>query len=258
MKLPAFIRLTVRNIVVNVDIGTLTFLLGLPALYFYVLGMMFQGTINTITLNGVKTSYISFLAPGIMAMQTLTAGNIGGSLLWSDCRWGMFEQLMVGPFRRSDYLFGIISIAIIFSIGGSAIVLGFAFSTGTAHFTITWLSALYLVTGLVLASILFTSVFLSLAVVVKTMQAYNTVTIILFFMLDFASNAFVPITPAVPAVLREMAAYNPLSAAVTIVRDSLIYGINSNTHIQMLLLALLSAVLFGVSVILYRRVRTGS
>ena len=34
MKTPSFIRLAVRNIVVNTDPGTIFFMLGLPAFYF--------------------------------------------------------------------------------------------------------------------------------------------------------------------------------------------------------------------------------
>lgn len=257
MRMPAFVRLTIRNIRVNVDVGTLSFLLGLPALYFYVLGLMFQGTITAIPVGSSSVSYTSFLAPGIMAMQTLTAGNIGGSLLWSDRRWGMFEQLMVGPFRRSDYLLGIIFVSVFFSLGGSLIVLAFAFSVGTS-LQITFISGLYMVAALTLAAILFTSIFLIIAVLAKTMQAYNTITIVLFFLLDFASTAFVPITSSIPAFLRGLSSYNPLSAVANIVRDSTLFGIGTSTHLQMVLVTLLTTVFFFLSLLMYRRVRTGA
>jgi hypothetical protein len=42
MKIPAFIRLTIRNIIVNIDIGTLIFMLGLPTLYLFVMGSCFR------------------------------------------------------------------------------------------------------------------------------------------------------------------------------------------------------------------------
>ena len=47
MKIPAFLRLTIRNIIVNIDIGTLIFMLGLPTLYLFVMGFMFQGIVTT-------------------------------------------------------------------------------------------------------------------------------------------------------------------------------------------------------------------
>ncbi len=255
--LPAFVRLTIRNIRVNVDVGTLSFLLGLPALYFFVLGLMLQGTINDISIGSVTASYTSFLAPGIMAMQTLTAGNIGGSLLWSDRRWGMFEQLMVGPFRRSDYLLGIIFVSVFFSLGGSLIVLGFAYTVGTT-INMTALSSVYLIVSLTLGSIFFASIFLIIAVLAKTMQAYNTITIVLFFLLDFASTAFVPITSGIPVFLRNLSGFNPLSAVANIVRDSTLYGIKGSTLTQTLLIAVLTVIFFFISMLMYRKVRTGT
>ncbi len=255
--MPAFARLTVRNIRVNVDVGTLSFLLGLPALYFYVLGLMFQGTIGSIPSGSSSYEYSAFLAPGIMAMQTLTAGNIGGSLLWSDRRWGMFEQLMVGPFRRSDYLLGIIFVSVFFSLGGSLIVLAFAYSVG-ATVSMSIVSVLYMILALTLAAIFFTSVFLIIAVLAKTMQAYNTITIVLFFFLDFASTAFVPITPNVPPVLREISYFNPLSAVANVVRDTTLFGINSTTFTETVLILVLTVVFFALSMLAYRRVRTGA
>ena len=128
MKIPAFIRLTIRNIIVNIDIGTLIFMLGLPTLYLFVMGFMFQGIVTTgVPLqSGGSVSYTTFLAPGIIALESFTAGNIGGSMLWSDRRWGMFERIMVGPFRRIDYLLGIITVSIIFALVGSLIMLGFS------------------------------------------------------------------------------------------------------------------------------------
>lgn len=254
---PAFVRLTVRNIRVNVDIGTLSFLLGLPALYFFVLGLMLQGTISSISSGSVTASYTSFLAPGIMAMQTLTAGNIGGSLLWSDRRWGMFEQLMVGPFRRSDYLLGIIFVSVFFSLGGSLIVLGFAYVVGTT-INMTVLSAVYMLVALTLGAIFFASIFLIIAVLAKTMQAYNTITIVLFFLLDFASTAFVPITEGVPVFLRNLSFVNPLSAVANIVRESTLYGVNSSTFGLTLLVAALTGLFFFLSMAMYRKVRTGT
>ncbi len=256
MRLPAFVRLTFRNISVNTDPGTMFFMLGLPAFYLLVLGIMFQGIIPSIGINNESVSYTKFLAPGIVGMQAFTAGNIGGGMLWSDRRWGMFEQLMVGPFRRTDYLLGIISVSIIFSLGGSAIMMILAtFISG--GFSLGPLAAVYLVLSLVAGTILFSSLFLILSIIVRTMQAYNTLTILLFFILDFASTAFYPITSATPEALRIISSINPLSYVANIVRDSMVYGVGLSTLYQMLLICAIMVVLFAISLRLYRNVQTG-
>ncbi|MCL5989394.1 MAG: ABC transporter permease [Candidatus Thermoplasmatota archaeon] len=255
--IPSSIKLTIRNIRVNVDPGTLAFLLGLPVLYFFVLGLMFQGIVPDFEYGTVKISYVSFLAPGIIGMQTLTAGNIGGSLLWADRRWGMFEQLMVGPFRRSDYLLGVVFVSIVFSLGGSLIMLGFAFSAN-ATFILSTLSIPYIIVALIIGTVFFTSLFLIIAVVAKSMQAYNTITIVLFFFLDFASTAFYPITSSTPIWLRAISSVNPVSLVCNIVRDSMVSGISSATMTSTLEMTGIMALFFVLAMVMYRRVRVGA
>ncbi|MEM0158470.1 MAG: ABC transporter permease [Thermoplasmataceae archaeon] len=257
MRLPAFIRLTIRNILVNVDLGTLSFLLGLPALYLFVLGLMFQGIVPGIDLSGHVESYTAFLAPGIVGMQTLTSGNIGGGLLWSDRRWGMFEQLMVGPFRRSDYLMGIVLVSVFFSLGGSLIMMGLAAELGV-HLYFSMLSTLVFITSLVAGTILFSSLFLIISVFAKTMQAYNTITIVLFFFLDFASTSFYPVTQSTPFWLRMISAGNPLSYICNSIRDALLGSGMGSAPISLAVIVAIMAVLFGISVRIYSRIRPGS
>lgn len=256
MIMPAFIRLTIRNIRVNTDPGTMFFMLGLPAFYLLVLGIMFQGLIPSVPIGNKSISYTQFLAPGIVGMQAFTAGNIGGGMLWSDRRWGMFEQLMVGPFRRTDYLLGIVSVSIIFALGGSVIMMVLA-TVISGAFNLTIVSTIYLVLSLVGGTILFSSLFLALSILVRTMQAYNTLTILLFFILDFGSTAFYPITSETPEALRLLSTANPLSYVANVVRDSMVLGVTATTTAELLLIGGVMIVLFGISLLLYRRIKTG-
>ncbi len=256
MKLPAFIRLTIRNISVNTDPGTMFFMLGLPAFYLLVLGIMFQGIIPSISINNESISYTHFLAPGIVGMQAFTAGNIGGGMLWSDRRWGMFEQLMVGPFRRTDYLLGIMGVSIIFSLGGSAIMIVLATFT-SGGFAFSAISTISMIFTLVTGTIFFTSLFLIISILVRTMQAYNTLTILFFFILTFASTAFYPITPQTPEALRLLSSLNPLSYVANIVRDSMVYGVGIGTFYDIIIVTGLMLSFFLISLGLYRNVQTG-
>ncbi|MCL4314774.1 MAG: ABC transporter permease [Candidatus Thermoplasmatota archaeon] len=257
MRLPAFVRLTVRNILVNTDPGTMFFMLGLPAFYLLVLGIMFQGIITSVNIGGLSISYTTFLAPGIVGMQAFTAGSIGGGMLWADRRWGMFEQLLVGPFRRTDYLLGIVFLSVIFAVGGSLIMIGLAALIKGATFSMGVISYLYMITALVAGTIFFSSMFLVISIKAKSMQAYNTITILLFFFLDFASTAFYPITKLTPLPLRIISSLNPLSYVANIVRDSMVYGISYTTSIDMLIVVAIMLILFAISLKLYSNVRTG-
>lgn len=256
MRIPASIRLTYRNVLVNMDAGTMVFMLGLPAMYLLVLGTMFQSLIPGVAINNQNVSYTHFLGPGIVAMQTLTAGNIGGSMLWSDRRWGMFEQLLVGPFKRTDYLMGIMFVAIIFTLGGSFVMflLSVAVSGG---FILTPVSLLLTLVSLVLGTILFSAVFLIISSIAKTMQTYNTISIVLFFVLDFASSSFYPIKASSESVVRYISLANPLTYVTDVVRTALIGVPSQTTLIQLGVIAAVTAVLFVIARQMYRMIKMG-
>lgn len=254
--MPASLRLTYRNIIVNMDMGTMIFMLGLPALYLLVMGTMLQNIVPGVAVASQHVSYTHFLGPGIVAMQTLTAGNIGGGMLWSDRRWGMFEQLMVGPFKRTDYLLGIIFVAIVFAVLGSFIMLGISVVVSGGFLFSAYTVALTVV-GIAVGTILFSSLFLIISAVAKTMQAYNTITIALFFILDFASSAFYPIPPDSEVVIRYLSLGNPLTYVVDVIRSSLFGAASLSTLIDLSALAAITVVLFTASTLMYRNVRTG-
>lgn len=257
MKLPAFLRLTIRNIVVNIDVGTLIFMLGLPTLYLFVMGFMFQGIVTTgVPVANGSVSYTTFLTPGIIALEAFTAGNIGGGMLWSDRRWGMFERIMVGPFRRVDYLLGMITVSIFFALVGSLIMLGFALTIPIAiHVTVE--TILLSVFAIVVGTMLFSSLFLIISGVAKSMQAYNTITIVLFFLLDFASTAFYPITDKTPLWLRAISGSNPLSFIANILRDSMISTVTNGTLMDSFILFVIMVIFLGISLKIYKSIRSG-
>ncbi len=255
--MPPSIRLTLRNLIVNTDTGTLLFLLGLPSFYLIVLGLMFQSIIPSISAYGRTMSYAEFLSPGVVAMQPFIAGSIGGSMLWSDRRWGMFEQLMVGPFRRIDYLLGIIYVSMIFTVGGALLMFLVSYAI-TGQFSISPLNMFIIMVTLILSSMLFTSIFLILSVIIQTIQTYNTVTMFLFFILDFASSAFYPITSKTPIELRVISMANPLTYIVDSVRDLMFSRILSTDYIYIGIIVVLTFVFFGFAILSYGHVRLGS
>ncbi|OWP57030.1 MAG: ABC transporter permease [Thermoplasmatales archaeon B_DKE] len=257
IRAPAFLRLTVRNLFVNTDPGTLVFLLGLPALYLLILGTMFVSLISSVPVGTSGISYTLFVAPGIIAIQTFTAGNIGGGMLWSDRRWGMFEQLMTGPFRRTDYLLGIMVLGVILSLGGSLIMIALSYYvTGTFILSVSNLGIILLT--IILATILFSSIFLILSILVRTMQAYQTITIFLFFVLDFASTAFYPVDNSTPLPLRIFSDLNPLSFVSNVLRSSVLSDITGQTIMYLEVIIGLTIVFFLVAVALYRRIKPGT
>ena len=127
----------------------------------------------------------------------------------------------------------------------------------SGSFAFTAVSIGYLILILVAGTIFFSCLFLIISIVVRTMQAYNTITIFLFFTLDFASTAFYPLTSKTPLALRAVSDINPLSYVANVVRDAMVYGVSAQTGYQTLIVLLLMFVFFGISLYLYRNVQTG-
>ena len=256
MRAPDFYRLTVRNFKINSDPGTIMFMLGLPTLYLLVMGAMYQSLIPAVSFASTSITYTDFLMPGIMGMEVMTAGTVGGSMLWSDRRYFMFDQLMAGPFSRISYLLGLISVSLVFSVLGNAIMLGIFYAfVGRLSFSIAGL--VYAILTLFLGTMVFTSIYLIISIKTKKMQTYNTITIVLFFVVDFTSSAFYPITAKTPYSLRLISYANPLTYITNITRNALVFSSLSGVLSEFLVLTIATVIVFGIALKLYDGVKPG-
>ncbi len=213
MAAPRILRLMYRNIVVNIDPGTLVILIGLPAMYLVFFGYGFQSLVPASS----GSSYLRYLTPGIMAFQSVMAGTVGGSLLWADRRYGMLAQLLVGPFTRLQYLLGIMFTSVVFGLTGAFVMMIGAYALlGSLSLTATGLAIMY--GTIVLGSIFFGSLMLLLSALVKSNNAYNSIQILLIFVVNFASTVFYPYSDSLPLPIRALFEINPLTYVANAVR----------------------------------------
>jgi ABC-2 type transport system permease protein len=248
VPLPKLLRLIYRNIRVNTDPGSLIILVGLPALYLIFFGFGFQ------SLSGAAGSgnYLAFLTPGILSFQVVMAGTVGGSILWADRRWGMFAQLLSGPFTRLEYLLGIMLTSLLFGLGGSAVMLGVAWLLlGTGPTSPLALGLMFGV--IVLGSIFFGSLMLLLGALVKSNTAYNSIQILLIFVVNFASTVFYPLSAGLPVALQVLFRINPLTYVADAVRGAYAGSLTATDGYQLLLLAVESVVILYLAVRAYLR-----
>ncbi len=248
LPLPKLVRLIYRNIVVNTDPGSLIILLGLPGMYLVFFGFGFQSLATT----GGGTSYLQFLTPGIMAFQAVMAGTVGGSILWADRRWGMLAQLLVGPFTRLQYLLGIMLTSMMFGLGGALVMLGVAYALiGTAPLSLVPL--VLILASITVGSIFFGALMLLLSALVKSNTAYNSIQILLIFLLNFASTVFYPLTSGLPVVLQGLFRINPLTYVSDAVRGAYVGNLTAGDLYQMLVLGLETVVVLALAVRAYLR-----
>ena len=247
--LPNLVRLIYRNIVVNVDPGSLIILIGLPGLYLVFFGFGFQSVASG---TGSGQSYLTYLTPGIMAFQVVMAGTVGGSMLWADRRWGMLSQLLMGPFTRLEYLLGIMLTSVLFGLGGAAVMLAVAWALIGA--VPTQLLTLGIIFGsITVGSVFFGALMLYLAALVKSNTAYNSIQILLIFVVNFASTVFYPLSSRLPIVLQVLFEVNPLTYVSDAVRGAYSSTLTSTDGIQMLVLTIEMVVVLLLATRAYMR-----
>lgn len=224
-SLPNSVRLAWRNLRVNTDPGSLIIILGLPAMYLIFMGTMFVSIIPPFNLGGLTFTYASYLTGGILAFETVMAGTVGGSMLWADRRFGMFSQILSGPFSRTQYLGGVILATVAVSLVGSFILVALAVVLGgTVQISLIGIGMLFF--SLVVGGIFFCSLMLFVAAKVNSNQAYNSIQILIIFVVSFISDAYYPINSRTPYPLQIIALINPLSYVTDGVRAGLVNSSN--------------------------------
>ena len=249
LQVPNVIRLIYRNIWVNTDPGSLIILIGLPGMYLVFFGFGFQSIAGG---SGAGHGYLSYLTPGIMAFQVVMAGTVGGSMLWADRRWGMLSQLLTGPFTRLQYLLGILLTSILFGLAGALVMLGVAYLLiGSVP---TELLTLGIILGsITVGSILFGGVMLLLAALTKSNTAYNSIQILLIFVVNFASTVFYPLSSGLPFALKVLFEVNPLTYVADTVRGAYSNSLTTTDAYQMLVLVVEAVVVLALATRTYMR-----
>ena len=247
MRAPDILRLVYRNVVVNTDYGTLIILVGLPALYLVFFGYGFQSLAA-----GASHSYLDFLAPGIVSFQTVMAGIAGGSMLWADRRWGMLAQLLVGPFSRLQYLLGIMLTSVVFGFAGAAVMMVAAYLL-TGSLAVTAAGALMIVGAILVGSILFGSLMLYISALVKSNNAYNSIQILVIFVVNFASTVFYPLSSGLPLAIKVLFDLNPLTYVADAVRGAYFSQLTPTEGWQLLVLAVETVVVLYLAIRAYMR-----
>lgn len=216
----AILRLIIRDFrVVNRSLLVVQFLL--PFFLLFVAGLTYKTLIPSLIIGSISVSYQQFLAAGLVAQATMTGSLLSGTLLWTDRRHGMFEQILMGPFRRADYVISkIISSALIGSFGAAVILL----VSTTFFLNNIKTSIIGLFFGLVsvfTGAILFGAIAIFIASRVRSLEAFEGIFNLLLILLTFLSSVLYPVS-ASPQILRFIILANPLTYMSDIIRYGLL------------------------------------
>jgi ABC-2 type transport system permease protein len=209
-----------------------------PALWLLIFGQTFS---HLHVINTGSVSYLSFLAPGIIAQSALFISIFYGIQIVWDRDAGILAKLMVTPAPASALIAGKAFAAGVRSVAQVIGVLAIAFLMGV-HLTANPLRILAAMGVVVLGSAFFACLSMSLAGLVRNRDRLMGIGQAITMPLFFASNALYPVD-IMPPWLRWLSAVNPLSYEVNALRG-LMNGTETNWLVDIGVLVL--AAVLGV------------
>lgn len=240
------IRLVNRNLTISLNPGFLIWQVIFPLIYIFVAGFAYTSLIQEVPFGSKGLDYPAFLASGMIGFNIMNSTLVSGIIIWNDRRHGMFEQIMSGPFTRTDYILSnICTIGIVGLVSASLIVLvGYP-----VFFESVELSAMtvpLVVFAAVAGSVLFGSIASIISTRLRSSEGFNVIINTVFLFFAFVSTAFYP-AAGTPEPLRTAFFLNPLTYLVDVIRAGIFGNITGFVMVEMLVLVILTAGLFAVA-----------
>jgi len=201
------------------DRSTLIGSMARPLIWFFVIG----GGIGAATeLEGVGVDYYTFIAPGIVGMTVLFTSLFSGvSVIW-DREFGFLKEMLVAPVSRMSIVIGKALGGAAASLLQSGVIIAFAYAVGVQFTTASLLSMLPLV---VVMSVGFTAMGLTIASFMDTMEGFNVIMNFIVMPMFLLSGALFPIS-ATSGVMSALVRVNPMTYGVDALRYAAI-GVSS-------------------------------
>ena len=249
-----YVRLTYRNLRANLDWLTVFFELIFPLFFIFVLGVALGAIIPPFMVGGVTLSYQLFIAAGAVTLTVINSGTNAGTQLWFDRKNGMFEQVLMGPFTRAQYILSIILATLILGVAGSLLVLVIALPVLGLGISMSPGGVALVALALVLGTMFFGTFAIAISVALKSSETFQITSTFAFFVFLFASSVFYPPNLA-PQAIQIVSVLNPLTYATDIFRAGLFgtafpYGV-----IEPVVLAVEAVAMFVIAVLAFRRIR---
>ncbi|MEM2159887.1 MAG: ABC transporter permease [Candidatus Nitrosotenuis sp.] len=241
------IRLVNRNLTISLNPGFLVWQVIFPIVYIFVAGFAYTTLIDSVQLGNISLDYPAFIASGMIGFNIMNSTLVSGIIIWNDRRHGMFEQILVGPFKRSHYILSnVYTIAIVGLISAALITsIGFPLFFKSVQFNL--LTIPFLVFASITGSILFGSIASIISTRLRSSEGFNVIINTVFLFFAFVSTAFYPAQGA-PEPLATGFYLNPLTYLVDIIRAGIFDTFNEFVMLEMLVLVFVAAILFTIAI----------
>ena len=249
-------RLTYRNLVASVDKVFLIWQVVFPIFYIFISGYSYSALIGNqgIRLGDIFVSYPSYLAAGMIGFNVMNSSTVAGSIIWNDKRNGMFQQLLVMPFTKLQYIISNLVTIMIMGLASALLILlvGLPTMLGSANPTI-W-SVPYTIFAIIIGSIFFGSFTVIISTRLKSSEGFNVISNGIFLFFAFASSTFYP-AEGVTEPLRTAFYINPLTYIVDITRAGIYSQITDFVIVEVAVISILSSIAFFIAAISMLRVK---
>jgi ABC-2 type transport system permease protein len=249
-------KLTYRNIIASVDKVFLIWQIVFPVFYIFISGYAYAGLIGNqgIRIENIYVSYPSFLAAGMIGFNVMNSSTVAGSIIWNDKRNGMFQQILVMPFTRIQYIVSNLLTIIIMGLASGTLILLFGLPTLIGSASPSVWSIPYTLIAIMIGSIFFGSLTIIISTLLKSSEGFNVISNGIFLFFAFASSTFYP-TFNVIEPLRTIFYINPLTYIVDITRSGIFSQISYFTNIEILIILILSLLAFSIATMSMLRVK---
>ena len=233
-----------RNLVASIDKVFLVWQVVFPIIYIFIAGYSYSALIGGgVKLGGTTITYPAYLAAGMIGFNMMNSSTIAGSIIWNDRRNGMFQQILVMPFARMEYIAGSIITIMLMGLASAALILVAGSPTLVGSANPTFVGSLYVLYALLTGAIFFGSIAVIISTRLKSNEGFNVIVNSVFLFFSFVSTAFYP-TEGVPGALSNAFYANPLTYIVDVTRAGIFNQIDFFTNVELGVIAAMTAGVF--------------
>src|SRR5687768_1998032 len=112
-----------RNLVASVHKVVRVWQVLFPMLYLFIAGYSYSARLGGgVKVGAAEIAYPAYLAAGMRGFNVMNSSTISGSIIWNDKRNGMFQQILVMPFARMEYIAGNILTIMLMGLASAALI----------------------------------------------------------------------------------------------------------------------------------------
>ena len=240
------IRLVNRNLTISINPAFLLWQIIFPVIYIFIAGFAYSSLIQEIPFGPKGLAYPAFLASGMIGFNIMNSTLVSGIIIWNDRKYGMFEQIMSGPFTRSNYILSNICTIGIIGLVSAALIAIIGYPAFFDSIDFSFVTIPLIVFAAVTGSVLFGSIASIIATKLKSSEGFNVILNTAFLFFAFVSTAFYPAEGA-PEPLSTVFYLNPLTYLVDVIRAGIFGEITEIVILEMGILTIIASTLFIIA-----------